>query len=102
MASDEVREALVNWIEQALSPMGRLPEGTEPAAWIADHFTSWWRVNAESSISDAERALSYVREELLRLGGWEKFGEALHELTHAEDALGDIRMAMRLFHKSNE
>jgi hypothetical protein len=78
MARDEVRQTLANWIGQALSSVGRLPEGIDPAAWAADRFTAWWHEHAESSVCEAERASSAVREELLRRGGWAVFGEALH------------------------
>jgi hypothetical protein len=96
MASDEVRETLANWIGQALSPVGHLPEDIDPAGWVADRFAAWWRPQVQDSLDAAEAALSAVREELMRLGGWEKFGEALHELTHAGDALSDLRAGLRL------
>ncbi|MDG3007505.1 hypothetical protein [Paludisphaera mucosa] len=88
--SDPIEAVLSNWIEQALSPVGRLPEGTTPAAWVAARFTAWWRGRADEALCDALAATTATRAELMRLGGWDAFGEALHRLTHVEDALGDV------------
>jgi hypothetical protein len=96
MATDEIETVLTNWIGQALSPIGQLPEGATPAGWVAARFSEWWRDRAGDTIGDAERAADAVREELMRLGGWDSFGEALHELIHLRDALGDLRGLMRL------
>ncbi len=96
MATDEVETVLANWIERALSSSGSLPEGTSPAAWVAARFADSWRERAGDTMADAERAASAVVEELTRLGGWESFGEALHEMAHVRDALGDLRCLLRL------
>ena len=96
MNIDEIETVLINWIEQALSPIGQLPVGVTPAGWVAAHFSAWWRDRAGDTIGDADRAAVAVREELMRLGGWERFGEALHEMIHLQDALGDLRALMRL------
>ena len=56
---------------------------------------SGWRDWAGREI-DAEAALTRVREELQRLGGWAKFGEALHECTHLDDALQSLRRWLAL------
>jgi hypothetical protein len=42
-------------------------------------------------LGDAESAAAAIRVELMRLGGWEPFGETFHELTHLQDALDDLR-----------
>jgi hypothetical protein len=91
MASDEVEAVLTHWIREALSPIGKLAEGTDAAAWVAARFAEWRRQRAAGSFADAERAASAVREELIRLGGWSSFGEALEEVTHLAEALADIR-----------
>jgi hypothetical protein len=96
MATDEIETVLTNWIEQALSPIGRLPQGIIPSAWVAANFAAWWRDRARNAIDDADRAAFAVREELMRLGGWDTLGEALHEMIHLQDALGDLRGLMRL------
>jgi hypothetical protein len=96
VAKNEIEAVLANWIEQALSPPGQLPEGIDPSAWIAARFTEWWSVRAEEALGDAERAASGIRYELNRLGGWESFGEALHEHIHLQDALADLRSVLGL------
>jgi hypothetical protein len=96
MATDEIETVLTNWIEQALSPIGRLPEGITAAAWVAAQFAAWWRDRARDAMGDADRAAFGVRAELMRLGGWQVCGEALHEMIHLQDALGDLRGLMRL------
>jgi hypothetical protein len=92
----EIERVLSNWINQATMPPGRLADGVEPAKWIAQQFLNWWQSEIEDYLSDAERAIAAVRKELQRLGGWENpdFGEALHELTHASEALAGLRFTL--------
>jgi hypothetical protein len=47
-------------------------------------------------LEEAERAASAIRQELLRQGGWEKFGEAMHEHCHLSEALADLRTILGL------
>jgi hypothetical protein len=101
-SGDGVREVLTNWIGQALAPIGELPEGTDPAAWVADHFAAWWRTRAEEPLGDAERATAAVREGLERRGGWESFGEALEDLTHLGDALQELRTTLGLTEETDK
>jgi soluble lytic murein transglycosylase-like protein len=90
MPANEIETVLSNWIEQALSPVGRLDAGTKPALWVASHFSDWWKQRAGYSLGDAARAASAIWNELMRLGGWESFGEVLHKHTHLQDALADF------------
>jgi hypothetical protein len=96
MARNQIEAVLANWIRQALSPPGQLPEGTDAAEWIACRFAEWWRERAEYALGDAEMASSAIRDELTRLDGWESFGEAMHEQCHLQDALGDLRTSLGL------
>ena len=96
MARNEIEAVLANWISQALSKPGQLPDGTDPAAWAASRFAEWWKVQAERALGDAEMAASAIKDELTRLGGWESFGEAMHEHCHLQDALGDLRAILGL------
>ena len=95
--SDEIEKVLANWIEEALSPVGQLPPGTSPAQWIAGRFLNWWQNAHEGNIRDtfdyAESALERIVIELNRQGGWDQFGEALHECTHLKGALDGLRLA---------
>ena len=104
MERNEIEQVLANWIAQATSDDGQLADGVEPAKWIAKNFIQWWRPMVCDSLSDAECATLRVRDELNRLGGWEnkELGEALHELTHVTDALGDLRVALGLLDDGTE
>jgi hypothetical protein len=92
---NNVEQVLANWIELALSPTGELPKDVPPSRWVAEKFLRWWRNDFEghldASLGDAETALSSIREQLQQRGGWEKFGEALHECAHLSEALETIR-----------
>jgi hypothetical protein len=99
MDASEIERVLTNWIAQAVNPPGELRAGIDPAAWIAQQFLRWWKLQVDQVDDDlgaAETAVSAVRQELLRLGGWSnpEFGEALHELTHASEALTALRCAL--------
>lgn len=96
MAANELEVVLAGWIGQALSQSGRLPEGTHAAEWIASHFAEWWRGRAEEALVDAELSSSAIHQELTRVGGWDSFGEAMHESCHLRDALNDLRTILGL------
>lgn len=98
MNNSEIEEVLSNWIRQAIEPPGKLEEEIDPAQWIATKFLNWWKSNVEESLDDADEALKRVRKELQRLGCLEKeeFDELIHELTHATDALSDVRSSMTI------
>lgn len=93
--SKEIEQVLANWIDEALSPMGKLPAGTSPAEWVAGQFLTWWRCGFQSqvggSLDDADRSLQGIQSELNRLGGWALAGEALHECIHLRDTLNELR-----------
>jgi len=96
MDGREIEQVLANWITQAATPPGELAPGTEPARWIAQQFLRWWQPLVADELAAAEAAVAGVRAELHRLGGWSnpQFGEALHELTHAGDALAALRSVL--------
>jgi len=95
---EQVETVLANWIEQALSPVGKLPSEMRPARWVAINFLHWWRTDIEArldeTLSEAESALTAVRNDLKSRGGWDEFGESLHELIHLADALSTLRQAL--------
>jgi hypothetical protein len=93
--NNDVEQVLANWIELALSPSGKLPHDMLPSRWVAEKFLRWWRDDFEGHLderlSDAETALARIREQLQQQGGWDKFGEALHECAHLSEALEILR-----------
>ena len=91
MSRSDIEQVLRNWIDQAISPDGTFPEGTDRAAWVADNFIAWWRKRVDDSLGSAELAACRLRDELTRLGHPHEFDDALHELTHIQDALSDLR-----------
>ena len=96
MSRSDIEQVLRNWIEQARSPIGRFAEGVDPATWVADNFIAWWRKRVDESLGSAEAAARRLREELKQFGSPAEFGEAFHELTHVQDALGDLRRELGL------
>ena len=90
MSRPEIEQILRNWIERAISTDGTFPEGTDRAKWVADNFITWWRQQVNDSLVSADLAAQRLRAELKRLGSETEFGEALHELTHVQDALSDL------------
>ena len=89
---------LANWIAEAQSPLGRLPDAVQPAQWVAQRFLRWWKERVADEFAGAESAVAAVRAELDQLGGWSnpQLGEALHELTHATEALASLRPLLGL------
>jgi len=87
----EFETVLRNWIEQALSPIGKFGDGTDSAKWVAAQFCSWWRQSLGVSLDDADASASHLSKELNQLGGWQSHGEAMEAICHLQDALADIR-----------
>jgi hypothetical protein len=96
MTQSEIEQVLSNWIGEALSDAGQLPEGTDRAVWVAHRFSRWWKNRVSQPLEDAELAASSIHDELVRQGGWERFGEALHEHCHLMEALADLRSILGL------
>jgi hypothetical protein len=96
MTSNDVEQVLSNWIREVLSPIGELREGTDPAKWVASRFARWWRDRVKGPLEDAQAAASAIHQELVRQGGWERFGETMHEHCHLSEALADLRTTLGL------
>ncbi len=58
----ELRNVISAWIAQANSPIGTLPDSTDPAEWVADRFLGWWEPHTRDAIEQAERALAELRQ----------------------------------------
>ena len=96
MAQSDIEEVLRNWIEQAISPPGKLAENIDRPGWVAERFIDWWREQVDDSLGSAEIAATTLRNELKRLDDPVRLGEALHELTHVQDALAELRSDLGL------
>lgn len=94
---DELRTVIANWLRQA-GGAGHLPDGIKTEDWVADQVMDWIEKSllgeAVDELERAEVSVEGAHEELMRLGGWERFGEALHELTHAQEAVAFVRTAL--------
>ena len=62
---DELVRTLSNWLREANSPVGSLPEGVDPTEWAVRRFIASWAEpvrhlvrGIEESIRSAEQALS--------------------------------------------
>jgi hypothetical protein len=96
MDRKEIERVLANWIAQAGAPSFASAAEVTPEAWIAERFVDWFASQTSDSLSDAEAAVSAIRSELMRLGGWNNpdLGETLHELAHVSDALSELHVAL--------
>lgn len=59
----ELRNVLSAWIAQANSPIGKIPDSTDPADWVADRFLEWWEPQTRDAIEGAETALAELRDQ---------------------------------------
>lgn len=66
MDATEIEHVLANWIAQATVSPGALPNGTDPAQWIARKFLRWWQPRLADELSDAESAVMRSWRELER------------------------------------
>lgn len=57
-----LRNVISAWIAQANSPIGTLPDSTDPAEWVADRFLEWWEPHTRDAIEQAEGALAELRQ----------------------------------------
>lgn len=96
MSRKDIERVLANWIREAQSPTGRLAEGADPAVWAAERFIEWWRTEVEELLDEGDNAVSRLRDGISGVLNWDEHGEALHELTHVQDAFGDLRQALGL------
>jgi hypothetical protein len=54
---DELTEILKNWLREAQSPIGSLPEGTDPVEWAVRRFIATWKKSARLTIEAIEECL---------------------------------------------
>lgn len=89
----ELRNVISAWIAQAKSPVGTLPDSTDPADWIADRFIEWWEPRTRDAIAEAEKSLAELR---LTVCGMTSNGvpvetlEAFESLTEAIESIQSV------------
>jgi hypothetical protein len=54
---DELVQVLRNWLREAQSPIGALPEGTDPVEWAVRRFIEYWSGSVRSTIEVIEECL---------------------------------------------
>ena len=57
----DLAQALRNWLQQAQSPIGSLPAGMDPIAWVAERFIAYWAGPARDAIRSIEDSLNEAR-----------------------------------------
>jgi hypothetical protein len=54
---DELVQALHNWLREANSPIGSLPEGMDAVEWAVRRFIDYWKTPARSAIEGVQESL---------------------------------------------
>ena len=54
---DELVQTLRNWLREASSPIGSLPEGTDPVEWAVRRFIASWQGPVRATIERIEECL---------------------------------------------
>jgi hypothetical protein len=54
---DELVQALRNWLREANSPIGGLPEGMDAVEWAVRRFIDYWKAPARSAIEGVAESL---------------------------------------------
>lgn len=96
MSKADIESVLRNWIDEAITSSGKLGDGVDAAEWVAANFIAWWRQEVGDSLGSAELAAHRLRDELKQHSGRPEMYDALHELTHVQDSLGDLRNSLGL------
>jgi len=55
---DELQQQLANWLAEATSPIGALPEGMTAAEWAARNFIDSWRKPLRLGIDSIENQIA--------------------------------------------
>src|SRR5688572_26699221 len=59
---DELVRALRNWLREAQSATGSLPQGTDPVEWAVNRFIDSWQGPVRATIEEIERCLHSALE----------------------------------------
>ena len=89
-------DVLVRWVNQALSRIGRLPVGEDPAVWVADQFAEWLQRECGIQFDDCESWLREIERDIQSRGGWNAPDSKLDTVLHAIESLDDLRSTLRI------
>jgi quinol monooxygenase YgiN len=90
---DELVRVLNNWLREALSPIGYLPEGTDPVEWAVRRFIASWQGPVRARIDVIEERRRSALESC-RAGSFEK---AIQELELASEDVWELRDKLGLY-----
>ena len=57
---DELVQTLRNWLREANSPLGSLPEGMDAVEWAVRRFIDSWKTRARTAIEGIEESLHHA------------------------------------------
>lgn len=82
---DELVQTLRNWLNEANSPIGSLPEGTDPVEWAVRRFIASWQGPVRGGIEFIEESLQAALA-ALEAGDLDK---ARSEIESARQSIGE-------------
>ncbi len=91
----EIRSVISAWIAQANSPIGKIPDSTDPAEWVADRFLEWWEPETRDAIEEAEGALAELRQAVCGMSSNGVPVETLEAFETMNAAIESIRAAFQ-------
>src|SRR5687767_14104387 len=92
---DELMQVLRNWLDQAQSPIGSLPEGTDPVDWTIGQFIDYWEKPVRRGLENLEASLNRVRE---LCDSQAQHSEIRSEIDYAFQIIGeDLRCELGIF-----
>jgi hypothetical protein len=96
----DLKQALRNWLQEAQSPIGALPEGTDPIDWAIQRFIAYWEKPARQAVQSLEESLHKTKE-LCDTGA--RTQQIKDEIDYALQIIGeDLRVALGLYQWNEE
>jgi hypothetical protein len=91
MNRSEIQQVLRNWIEEALSPVGRFAEDIDPPTWVADNFIAWWQKRVEDALDRVQGSAGYLAAEANELAEAATGLGVEWDIHEVREALGELR-----------
>ena len=93
--TDDLKQCLRNWLREAQSPEGSLPEGMDPIVWAIQRFIAAWERPTRQAIRSLEESLSRAKELCTTSASIQ---EIKAEIDYAFQVIGeDLRVALGLY-----